>query len=77
MSTILKNQPQSIKINKQPYVLLPLDVWEDLEDQLLMNNPKIKKEVLQAEEEIKQGKVISFEEYHHKRMQKTNQNEKL
>lgn len=65
-----KTCPQEIELNKQPYVLLPLDIWYELEDMMLMANPKIQKELVEAEKEIKEGKFITLEDYHKQRKTK-------
>jgi prevent-host-death family protein len=44
--------------------LLPLQE-EDLEDFILENSPVIKKKLSKAEEDIRAGRIISFEHYLH------------
>lgn len=58
--------PTSVKLNKEPYILLPLKIWEEFEDlyedYLFADSPKLQKELKEAEEEIKRGKCISLGE---------------
>lgn len=75
MSTkIINFIPKSIKLNKEPYVLLPLKKWQEFEDiyedYLMANSPKLQKELAETEEEIKRGDYITLEEYHRKRKNK-------
>ena len=65
-----KIQPRDLKIGNEPFVVIPLDKWYDIEDMLMMSNPKFQQDLSEAEKEIKAGKFVSLEEYHKKRKTK-------
>lgn len=57
-----KLNPQEFKIGSEPFVALSLEKWYELEDMLLMNDPKIQKELAEAKKEIEEGKGIPYRE---------------
>lgn len=51
------------KIGKLPVVVLPLDYFEKIKEDLEMYQSKtLRKEIVKARAEVKKGKVLTFEE---------------
>jgi len=60
---VMKGNPVIITYRGKPAAsILPLSE-DDLEDFVIENSPSIRKKILKAEEDLKAGKVISFDEY--------------
>lgn len=51
------------KIGKLPVVVLPLDYFEKMKEDLEMYQSRtLRKEIIKARTEVKKGKVLTFEE---------------
>ena len=52
------------KISKEPMVILPLRLWESIEEKMenleVNNSKKLKKAITKSRKEIKKGKVVSL-----------------
>jgi len=60
---VMKGNPIIITYRGKPAAsILPLSE-DDLEDFIIENSPSIRKKILKAEEDLKAGRVISFDEY--------------
>jgi prevent-host-death family protein len=60
---VMKGNPLIITYRGKPAAsILPLSE-DDLEDFIIENSPSIRKKILKAEEDLKAGRVISFDEY--------------
>jgi len=64
MAKIVENN--LIKISKEPFVILPLKKWKEMEELLedleIFRSKNLAKEIEKARKEIKKGKIISLEE---------------
>ncbi len=64
ISTILK-KVRFQKIGKAPVVVLPLEFWQKIEERLedleMINSCRLRKEIAEAREEVKKGKVVPFD----------------
>ena len=64
-TTILQklNRVRTQKIGKLPVVVLPLDYFENIKEDLEMYQSKtFKKEIVKARVEVKKGEFLTFEE---------------
>lgn len=60
---VMKGNPLIITYRGKPAAsILPLSE-DDLEDFIIENSPSIRKKILKAEEDLKAGRVVSFDEY--------------
>ena len=60
---VMKGHPLIITYRGKPAAsILPLSE-DDLEDFIIENSPSIRKKILKAEEDLKAGRVVSFDEY--------------
>jgi prevent-host-death family protein len=60
---VMKGNPLIITYRGKPAAsILPLSE-DDLEDFIIENSPSVRKKILKAEEDLKAGRVVSFDEY--------------
>lgn len=57
-----KISPQELKIGKEPFVVLSMDNWYEIEDMLWQSSAEVQKDIAEARREIKEGKYITFDE---------------
>jgi len=60
---VMKGSPVVITYRGKPAAALQPLSEDDLEDFVLEHSPKIKKLIGEAERDIKEGKIVSLEEY--------------
>lgn len=65
ISTILK-KAQKQAIGRQAVIVLPLDVWEDIEDKLedyeIMHSKYLKSDIAESRRQIKNKKIVAFKD---------------
>jgi prevent-host-death family protein len=60
---VMKGQPLIISYRGKPAAsMLPLTA-EDLEDFMMEHSPSIRRKIAQAEKDIREGRVVSLEDY--------------
>ena len=60
---VMKGSPVIITYRGKPAASLTALTEDDLEDFILENSPKIRRMILQADKDIRAGKVTSLEDY--------------
>ncbi len=63
LKEVMKGNPVIITYRGKPAASLTPLTEDDLEDFVLENSPKIRKMIAEAEKDIREGKLISLEEY--------------
>ncbi len=63
LKEVMKGSPVIITYRGKPAASLTALTEDDLEDFILENSPKIRKMIVQAEKDIRAGKVTPFEDY--------------
>ncbi|NIN01692.1 MAG: type II toxin-antitoxin system prevent-host-death family antitoxin [candidate division Zixibacteria bacterium] len=63
LKEVMKGSPVIITYRGKPAASLTALTEDDLEDFILENSPKIRKMIVQAEKDIRAGKVTSLEDY--------------
>jgi PHD/YefM family antitoxin component YafN of YafNO toxin-antitoxin module len=57
---------KKVTVKKEPSVLLPLSLWEELQERLedleAVSSANYRRKIDRAKTEIKEGKIVSFEE---------------
>lgn len=60
---LLKKKSSFYKIGETPVVILPLEDYEKIKEELeMLSSKKLAKQITKAREEIRQGKTYSLEE---------------
>jgi prevent-host-death family protein len=63
LKSVMKGSPVIITYRGKPAASITPLTEEDLEDFVIENSPKIRKMINEAEEDVKAGKTVRFDEY--------------